>query len=143
MFAGSLRWRPQEKHKREWWEGDTVRPWACDAGCSIMLITCLSRISFLRILSRCRICLPLPPCLDPGSSTNHHLVQLRVGRPSAHHRRPLTPPRRHWLLSIDFAAKIISKLDYSIIPRKHVGGIPFFSPLACCVIPCSGVVAGG
>jgi hypothetical protein len=102
MFAGSLLWRPQERHKREAVGGDTVRPWACDAGCSIMLITCPSRISLLRILPPPRaasVCLFItyyrgPRCLRPGSSANPELVQLCVSEPSSAHHQHLPLPLR-------------------------------------------------
>lgn len=42
MFARSLRWRSQEKHRREWWEGDTISaPRACEHASMRAAASCL------------------------------------------------------------------------------------------------------
>jgi hypothetical protein len=139
MFAGSLRWRSQERHKRERWEGNTIRPWAMGhAGCSMMLITCLSRTSLLRIL-------PSPPCCNCNCLClqDHPSPSFSRARPIAWGRsfrstprNPLTQPRLGLAPLGHRCNEYIPGLDLLDNPphlRKHVGTIPSFSTLACCV----------
>ena len=150
MFAGSLPWLSQERHKREAVGGDTIRPWASDAGCSIMLITCPSRISFLRILP------PSPAALIclfishyNGTSARAARVIRRSGfrpivrwRLFAHHHRPLTQPRGDWFSS-DCCRGSSSRTGLLKAPGKHIGVTPIFSPaLLAAWFPASSIEQG-